>query len=272
MSPCRSSRSALFILALAFGGAPPVQAQGLWNEIFGAPAAKPAPCVLDECLNGGAGSPAQPAAAEPQSAPAPPVAQAGPPAVAPGAFDFYLLALSWSPGFCDTGGAAKAPDQCAAGAAVGFVVHGLWPQNAHGYPSDCDDNPRPVSRAALALTQGVYPDEGLARYEWRKHGTCTGLNPEAYFASVRRARDSIAIPESLSAPRREQDVAPIEIARAFIAANPGLRLETMAVTCARGELEDVRICLSKDLRAFVACPEVAHRTCRSPSIAIAPVR
>src|SRR5579862_5852996 len=77
---------ALFILALAFGGAPPVQAQGLWNEIFGAPAAKPAPCVLDKCLNGGAGSPAQPAPAEPQSAPAPPMAQAGPPAVAPGAF------------------------------------------------------------------------------------------------------------------------------------------------------------------------------------------
>ncbi|HLW91420.1 MAG TPA: ribonuclease T2 [Roseiarcus sp.] len=271
MRPHRSSRAASLAFALSLAAGAPVHAQGLWNEIFGQPAAKPTPCVLDKCLNGGAATPVEPAPASPQPSQPSATAQAAP-MVAPGAFDFYLLTLSWSPGFCDTGGEAKAPDQCSVGAGAGFVVHGLWPQNAHGYPSDCDDNPRPISRAALAMTQGVFPDEGLARYEWRKHGTCTGLSPEAFFASVKRARDSIAIPDALKAPRQEQDVAPVEIARAFIAANPGLRLEAMAVTCARGELEDVRLCLSKDLRQFVGCPDVAHRTCRSPSIAVAPVR
>ena len=45
----------------------------------------------------------------------------------PGDFDYYVFTLSWSPGFCDTGGAQKQPGQCASGAGAGFVVHGLWP-------------------------------------------------------------------------------------------------------------------------------------------------
>ncbi len=40
--------------------------------------------------------------------------------VAPAAFDYYVLTLSWSPGFCDTAGARKSPEQCGSG-----VWHGL---------------------------------------------------------------------------------------------------------------------------------------------------
>jgi len=190
---------------------------------------------------------------------------------APGVFDFYVLTLSWSPGFCDTGGAAKAPDQCAIGSGQGFVVHGLWPQFEHGYPSDCDPNPRQVSRIALEATHGVFPSEGLARYEWRKHGTCTGLSPEAYFADIKFARDEIVIPDLLKAPRESLSLAPIEIQRAFIAANDNLHRDNMAIGCAHGELEDVRICLSKDLRSFANCPEVARQTCRAGTIAVPPI-
>src|SRR6202007_2798831 len=102
-------------------------------------------------------APQSPQAAEPTDSGSP---QSMGGAIAPGAFEFYLLTLSWSPGFCDTGGASKAPDQCSVGAGFGFVVHGLWPQYAQGYPEDCDGGSRPVSRAALALTHGVFPDEG----------------------------------------------------------------------------------------------------------------
>ncbi len=262
------ARIAAFALLLAPIATSSAFAQGNWGMFWRTPT--PPPCVLDECLNGGAKPSPQP-----QTQPVEPAQPSAAPQIggeiAPGNFDFYLLTLSWSPGFCDTGGQSKAPDQCSVGAGLGFVVHGLWPQNTQGYPQDCDTNSRSVSRTALALTHGVYPDEGLARYEWRKHGTCTGLSPEAYFASAKRARDSIAIPDAFKAARNEQTFAPIEIARAFIAANPGLRLEAMAVGCSRGELEDVRLCLSKDLRSFVACPEVARRTCRSPSVSVAPI-
>jgi ribonuclease T2 len=46
----------------------------------------------------------------------------------------------------------------------------------------------------------------------------------------------------------------------------------MAVTCGRGELIDVRFCLTKDLRAFAICPKVSGHTCHSGSISVAPVR
>jgi ribonuclease T2 len=191
---------------------------------------------------------------------------------APGAFDFYVLSLSWSPGFCATGGEQKAKDQCAAGTGLGFVVHGLWPQYDHGFPSDCGPAGRTPSRQALETVRGVYPDEGLARYEWRKHGTCSGLSPTDYFAAVRRARDAVAIPTAFQSPRAEQTWAPIDIARAFSAANPGLRTDEMAVTCRGGDLQEVRVCFAKDLRTFVPCPEVARASCHASGVTVPPVR
>jgi ribonuclease T2 len=249
-------------------------AQSFWDDIFRKPAPRAAstPCVLDKCLNGGGQKSASPpgSSSAPTNSPlTPPSPSAG--AIAPGDFDFYLLTLSWSPGFCATGGADKSPEQCSAGANLGFVVHGLWPQFQRGYPSDCDPS-RPVSRIALEATRGVFPSESLARYEWRKHGTCTGLSPEAYFASVRRARASIVIPNAFVSPREEQSISPSDLQRAFLSANPGLRLSAMAIGCRSGQLQEVRLCLSKDLRQFVNCPEVARATCRSPSIDMAPVQ
>ena len=122
-----------------------------------------------------------------------------------GNFDFYVFALSWSPGFCDTGGAAKAPDQCAVGAGAGFVVHGLWPDNSAGPdPQNCQSGVA-IPAAALKLTDGVYPDEGLARYEYLKHGTCAGLDPQAYFSAVKALRDGIVVPDALKAPQPALD-------------------------------------------------------------------
>ena len=212
------------------------------------------PCVLDRCERA-------------DGVAAPPLRGAP----APGAFDFYVLSLSWSPGFCDAGGAAKSPGQCAEGRRLGFVVHGLWPRNTRGYPSDCDAGSRFPTRASLDIARDLYPDDGLARYEWRKHGTCTGLSPTAYFAAVRQARTGIVVPPPLLAPDEPQALAPIEIARGFMAANPGLRLGSIAVTCRAGELAEVRLCLSKNLRGYAACPEVARDACRSRSITVLPV-
>src|SRR6185503_4893040 len=77
---------------------------------------------------------------------------------APGAFDFYVLALSWSPGFCALEGERKGRDRCEPGRNLGFVVHGLWPQYERGYPSHCAADRSP-SRLALAEAEGVFPDE-----------------------------------------------------------------------------------------------------------------
>jgi ribonuclease T2 len=190
---------------------------------------------------------------------------AGPPAKGPGEFDFYVLSLSWSPGFCESVEAGRRRPQCAPGAGNGFVVHGLWPQYERGFPSDCD-GPTAPSRLALAHAEGLFPDEGLARHEWRKHGRCSGKSPSDYFAAVRRARESVTIPAPFQRPTEAQIFAPVDIQRAFVAANPRLRPGMLAVTCRKGVLAEVRICFSRDLREFRACPDVARQACRAGEI------
>jgi len=186
---------------------------------------------------------------------------------APGQFDFYVLALSWSSSFCASGD-NRGRDQCQMGSNNGFVVHGLWPQYDRGFPSDCDSPVRNLPAGVARDAASVFPEEGLARYEWRKHGTCSGRSPGDYIADVRRARDRIAIPDELQQPKSPQRLAPLDIQRAFVDANRGLRPGMMAVACQRGMLQEVRVCLSKDLRDFVSCPEVARASCRSQQITV----
>ena len=187
-----------------------------------------------------------------------------------GQFDFYVLALSWSPGFCEISG-SRSP-QCDAGRGLGFVVHGLWPQSEQGYPSFCEPSGRFVPRATLQEVKGLYPDDNLAFYQWRKHGSCTGDSPSAYFRSVQRARDLVRIPDSLSRLQAGSRVMPAEIERAFMEANPGLRPDMVAVSCGRRILQEVRICLDRDLRGFRQCSEVDRGGCRAGEIAVPPAR
>lgn len=282
-------QSLVAIVMTGLFAAAPVQAQSLWERLQqrlaprqGQPGQnaqpdqnarqKPVPateCVFDHCdPPGGAAPPASTGA--PQVAPAPPL-PAGLPSEAPGNFDFYVLSLSWSSGFCDTNDNGRAKSQCDIGANLGFVVHGLWPQFERGFPSDCAAG-RAVSQQALASTRGLFPDTGLARYEWNKHGTCSGRSPDAYFADVRRARDAIVIPPEFQNPRTEQSFAPNEIVRAFTAANPRLRPGMLAVGCKSGVLQELRFCFSKDLRSFRACEEVTRQSCHVRDIRVPPVR
>jgi len=185
-----------------------------------------------------------------------------------GSFDFHVLALSWSPGFCETEGARKARNQCEPGRGLGFTVHGLWPQFERGYPIECEPSARTPSRLAMEEARGLYPDEGLARYEWRKHGTCAGKSPADYFRDVRRARERINIPDNLKSPSGDARMRPAEVERAFTEANPGLAPDMIAVVCRRGMLQEVRICFEKDLRGFRRCPEIDRSGCRFGEIRI----
>ena len=53
------------------------------------------------------------------------------PPVATAQFDYYVMTLSWAPGFCDLGGKETSSPECAEGSGDGFVVHGLWPNNEY---------------------------------------------------------------------------------------------------------------------------------------------
>jgi ribonuclease T2 len=189
-----------------------------------------------------------------------------------GAFDFYVLALSWSAGFCAVDGDFKGRDQCAAGKGLGFVVHGLWPQNERGYPVECGPQGRSPTSMAMEVARDVYPDQGLARYQWRKHGTCAGTSPTDYFNDAKAARARVVIPQAFQGRARETRWNPSEVLRAFTQANPGLRADMMAVSCKRGILDEVRICLTRDLRGFRTCAEVSRDSCRTREIVAPAVR
>lgn len=187
---------------------------------------------------------------------------------ASGNFDFYVLSLSWSATFCATDGRDRNTRQCDSGRNLGFVVHGLWPQFERGYPSFCGPSGRNPSRANIDEALEVLPDAGLARHQWRKHGSCSGLSPSGYFAETRKARARVVIPSPFTAPRNSARWATREIEQAFIAINPGLRPDMMSVTCKRGLIEEVRICMTRDLRGFRPCPEVDRDACRAPDVMI----
>ncbi len=189
----------------------------------------------------------------------------------PGQFDFYVLALSWSPSYCESAGNRADPAQCRVQKPLGFIVHGLWPQYDRGFPSDCAYNPPRVSDHTIREISDVIPSRSLVIHQWRKHGTCSGLSPEQYFDLTRKAFEKIKIPPLFVESTRWQSVSPPEIENAFRVANPGLQGDMLSVTCDRRNLREVRICLTKDLQ-FRACPQVDRQSCRSPRISLPPIR
>lgn len=193
--------------------------------------------------------------------------------VAPTSFAYYVLALSWSPGFCDTSKSGQGTEQCTAHNGTGFVTHGLWPNNDTGaYLQFCSEQDAQIPTDALAYATHIYPSQGLAVHEWRKHGTCTGLNAAAYFHAVQYARDQIVVPEALRAPSARLTLSTQDIIQDFLKANPRLTKANVAIACEQGELVEVRVCIAHDLGSFVSCPKVTSRSCQSNQIAVAPVR
>ena len=178
----------------------------------------------------------------------------------PGVFDFYLLNLSWSPEFC-----ATHPDKPECAARLGFVLHGLWPQNNDGsYPENCSDATGPADPSAY---RDLYPDAGLLRHEWATHGTCSGLAPDAFFSQARAAVHAIQIPPSLSALNSQTASSPDEILSQFAQANPSTPRESLALSCGNNYLTAVEVCLDHNLHA-VACSNI--RSCRANSVRIVP--
>ncbi|MFD2143328.1 ribonuclease T2 [Ancylobacter oerskovii] len=189
----------------------------------------------------------------------------------PGRFDHYVLSLSWSPTYCESAGNRADPAQCRSARPFAFVVHGLWPQNAVGWPEDCQKPapfvPEPVVRSMLDLM----PSRRLIIHEWRKHGTCAGLDPTAYFDLVRKARAAVTIPTEYRQLDTYKMVSPDEVEASFLDANPGLDAGMIAVTCDSRRLHEVRICLDKSL-GFTSCADVDKRACRTPRVVMPPMR
>ncbi len=181
-----------------------------------------------------------------------------------GAFDYYLLALSWSPSWCALEGRARGSEQCDAGAGHGWILHGLWPQYEEGWPDYCPTNQRPPSRAQTAAMADIMGTAGLAWHQWKKHGTCSGLAAQEYFDTARRAYAAITRPAALRVPAPGGGVRRISagaVEAAFLAANPQLEADMITLTCRDGYVQEARICLTRGLEPRRCAPDT-RRDCR----------
>jgi len=102
-----------------------------------------------------------------------------------GEFDLYLYTLSWAPSFC-----CRKAKQCHQQGLVGanrLTVHGLWPSyttpraNGKTFPSYCGDVHEDLLKSSAV--------KGIESYEWKKHGSCSGLSMQSYLDETRRLRD-----------------------------------------------------------------------------------
>ena len=187
----------------------------------------------------------------------------------PGDFDYYVMALSWSPTWCALTGDARGSPQC--DTAHGWILHGLWPQYHRGYPSACQTAATPPTRAMTGAMADIMGTPGLAWHQWKKHGTCSGLAARDYFALSRRAFDSVTRPPALRKLEAPVTLPAKLVEEAFIAANPGLEPDMVTITCKSGRIQEARLCLSRSL-APVPCGQDVVRDCTMRDALLDPVR
>lgn len=188
-----------------------------------------------------------------------------------GEFDYYVLSLSWSPGWCAIEGDARAAPQCDHGAGHGWILHGLWPQYESGWPSDCRTGHAPPSRAMTTAMADIMGSSGLAWHQWRKHGSCSGLSPADYFLLSRLAYGGVEIPPVFQMLSREVALPASVVEEAFLASNPELSADQITITCRDGHIQEARICLTRELD-FRRCGADAIRDCTLSDARLPPVR
>ncbi len=186
----------------------------------------------------------------------------------PGEFDYYVMALSWSPNWCALEGEARRSPQCDED--HGWILHGLWPQFHRGYPSFCRTIERPPSRGMTADMADIMGTSGLAWHQWKKHGTCTGLSARDYYALSREAYGTVTRPGIFRRLDRAVKLPASVVEDAFLKDNPKLVRDGITITCRDGHIQEARICLSKTLEP-VPCGQDVVRDCRMKDALFQPI-
>lgn len=186
-----------------------------------------------------------------------------------GDFDYYVLSLSWSPNWCAAQGDARGSPQCER--RVGWVAHGLWPQFEEGWPSFCRTTARDPSRRETAAMADVMGDGGNAWHQWRKHGRCSGLSPQDYFAAVRAAYAAVRPPEVFMRMGRAFRLPARVVEEAFLEANPGWTADMLTITCRDGRIQEARLCLTRGLEPRLCGADVV-RDCTMRDAVMEPPR
>ena len=188
-----------------------------------------------------------------------------------GVFDYYVMALSWSPNWCRLEGDSRNSPQCDEREDFGWTLHGLWPQFHRGWPAFCPNTEPQPTRGMTEAMADIMCTSGLAWYQWKKHGVCSGLSARGYYETARKAYESVRIPQAFRKLSKTVKLPASLTKEAFLEANPGFKREMVTVTCKEGYIQEVRVCLSKDL-APVLCGSDTIKDCTLKDALFDPVR
>ena len=188
-----------------------------------------------------------------------------------GEFDYYVLALSWTPTWCALEGDARGSEQCDASKDFGWTLHGLWPQFHQGWPSFCRTSARHPSRSMTNGMSDIMGTSGLAWHQWKKHGTCSGLSASDYYALSREAYRTINRPALFRKLKDPVKVPAKVIEEAFLKENTHLKANQLTITCKKGRIQEARVCLSKELEP-VPCGRDTIKDCSMKNALFDPVR
>ena len=188
-----------------------------------------------------------------------------------GDFDYYVLALSWSPTWCAIEGDARSAEQCDPRHDYGWILHGLWPQFEVGYPSYCNTSARAPSRSATNAMADIMASGGLAWHQWKKHGRCSGLSSQAYFAAARATYNAVVRPPILRKLDHSVKLPASVIQDAFLQSNPDWSADMLTITCKKGHIQEARLCLTKNFQPRVCGADVV-RDCTMTNAVFDPIR
>ena len=185
-----------------------------------------------------------------------------------GEFDYYVLAMSWSPTYCAIEGERRGNPQC--DRPLGWVLHGLWPQYENGWPSYCNTLKRTPSRADTNAMVDIMGSSGSAWHQWKKHGVCSGLSSGDYYRLARLAFERVNRPEVLRKLDKSVTLPALLIEEAFLKANPDWRADMLTITCKQGRIQEARLCLTRDLEPRV-CGRDVIRDCSMSNALFDPI-
>ena len=193
----------------------------------------------------------------------------------PRQFDYYVLALSWSPSYCAGDAGQSDRQQCAPGRRFDFVVHGLWPQYAKGWPEFCKTRESWIPQELIDGMMDVMPSKKLIIHEWKKHGTCSALSQAEYFNSARRIFGALKIPARYLFPQAPIEITPQQLVVDFVKSNKALTADMLSVQCGnatgQARLSELFVCVNK-AGSFIPCGENEKRQCRAKTIVMPPVK
>lgn len=104
-----------------------------------------------------------------------------------------------------------------------------------------------LSRKLVADNICLTPSVQLLQHEWAKHGTCMARKPETYFGAAKLLFGAIEFPDMDRLSRKPLNAG--GLVQVFAENNVGLPANAIRIkTNDRGWLQEVRICLGKDMK------------------------